>query len=100
MIQKKEKPLRFVNEDIYNLMVNELEKNNIHFFDVDATAIVDEDNLEISIRYGETFKHGTSCYFKKQALEAPYNDILNFFKYTTAACHRIFISEYFKMIMP
>lgn len=100
MMKKKAKPLRFVDEDIYSLMVNEFKKSNIHFFDVDATAIVDGDNLEISIRYGETFKHGTSCYFKKQALEEPYNDILNFFKYTMVACHRISVSEYFKMITP
>lgn len=100
MVRKKSKPLRFVDEDIYNLMVNELEKNNIHFFDVDATAVVDEDNLEISIRYGETFQHGTSCYFTKSALRPPYNDILNFFEQTMKACYRVFISEYFKMIMP
>lgn len=98
--KQKERPLRFVRPELYDLLLYELEQLNIHFFDVEAGATKKNTGVEIMLRFGEEFSHNACCFFTNEALGEPYHDVKLFFRQSATLSQRVIVAEYFKMMKP
>lgn len=95
-----ERPLRFTRPDLYGGLVSELEKFHIHPYDVAASVVEADHGLEVTLRFGEDFKHAACCFFTNETLQPPYEEIKTFFRQSTESCQRALVADYYKMMKP
>ena len=92
--------LRVIAPDIYQIITSELEKQNIHSYDVQINAIKKEQGLQIILLFGENFTHKKEQFFTHEAIKNFSDEIIAFAKETGESCKEVMISEYFKMMRP
>mgnify|MGYP006892263804 CR=1 FL=1 len=82
-------------------MLMELGKNNIHSYDVQATAQCTNDEIyQITIQFGEGFGKKLSSTFTHEKIEKLDEAILSFFKECGEKIKETMIQEYYKMMKP
>lgn len=98
----KERPqsLRVVSPLLYQSILIELEKQNIHSYDVQIDAVKGNKGIHIILKYGESFTHQKEQSFTNHAIEKNSSEIAEFVKKAGETCKEVMINEYFKMMRP
>lgn len=92
--------LRIASPELYDIIIEELEKHNIHSYDIEMNANKDENGIQIILLYGEKFNYEKERYFSYQTIETDKSEIIKFANETGEDCKEIMIKEYFKMMRP
>ncbi|SDI72844.1 hypothetical protein [Natribacillus halophilus] len=98
---KRERLLRVVSPSLYQHVTIELEStHNVHSYDIEATAISEEHELELIIRYGDDFNHEERHSFSHQAIEQMDTTITDFIHAVGKNCVKVMVSDYFQRMKP
>ncbi|HLQ71726.1 MAG TPA: hypothetical protein VK142_07970 [Bacillota bacterium] len=98
MPNEKQRMLRAVSPDLFNVIISELEKYNIHLNDIQANVIIKEDGLDVIVLFGEHFNQTKSRFFTHESIESQFEDIQRFAYDIAEACREVMIADYFKMM--
>ncbi|MBP2258534.1 hypothetical protein [Virgibacillus alimentarius] len=93
-----ERMMRIVSPNLYNHVTAELEKMNIHSYDIEANVIEEDSGLQVIVRFGEGFTQERSQLFSYDTVTALDKDIDTFIKSIGEDCKQIMIADYFKMM--
>ncbi|PWU66721.1 MULTISPECIES: hypothetical protein [Gracilibacillus] len=83
---------------LYQQLLDTIQKENLHSFDIDAHVIKGNHHIEIEIYFGENFQHVTKQSFPVKILEERDQDYLNFCTKIGQTCKETMIQDYFKMM--
>ncbi len=101
MINKERtKSLRVVFPQLYQSILAELEKLNIHSYDMQINAEKQKDGVRLILQFGENFTHQKTQFFTYEAIENNSSEMTKFVKVTGEACKEVMINEYFKKMRP
>jgi len=91
------KPLRFAAPDYYQLMLERLEAQHLHPFDVHASIVIEGDHTTINVHFGEGLGrlHRTFAGSNGDELNA---SLVEYFDEVAAECKKTLINDYFKMM--
>jgi hypothetical protein len=98
--QDKALPLRAVNSKLFQLLQAELDAQHIHSYDIEAIGAKKEDGTEVTLKYGDAFRHVKSQYFSNSSIEANDPAISQYFKEVGEDCQKVLVADYFKMMKP
>lgn len=93
------KSLRIVEPKLYSMIVDELEDQNIHSYDVQMMASEIEEGIQLVLRYGGSFQHEKRKFFTYDSMKNE-SEIQHFAQEIGKACEEVLINEYFKMMRP
>lgn len=92
--------LRIIAPKLYEFITNELEKENIHSYDVQMKALQKEEGIHVFLWYGEKYNNQADAFFSHQVVEELGEEIEEFIKNVAESCKEIMLNEYFKMMKP
>lgn len=95
-----EQSLRAVSPTFYRYLVSAFESFHIHPYDIQANAIIQGDEVEVILRFGEDFHQTERRAFTLDTIEKGSQDITDFIKETGEVCKNVLIADYYKMMKP
>lgn len=93
-------PLMILSPNLYQQLIDSLETENIHSFDIEAYGLKTKDHLEVEVRFGEEYQKVMKETFPLAILKEESEEYLNFCKNVGETCKEIMIQDYFKMVKP
>ncbi|WP_392391448.1 hypothetical protein [Neobacillus jeddahensis] len=96
----EERLLRYVVPALYNRMVEIFAVYHIHPYDVQATAVKNEDGYDISLRYAADFSQSSIKHFSAEQVKNLDEEVTCFFQQAAETCKSFLIADYYKMMKP
>lgn len=96
----KKQLLRTTHPAGYEQLLEELSTHNIHAFDVQATSSETENEVEVTVRFGEAFNQALTKVFSKGTVLEKNEAFTDFCKEVGDTCKETLIADYFKMVKP
>lgn len=95
-----EKPLRFIEPDLYQLLLAELQRKHLHSYDMKASAIKDQTGVTLILRYGDELHSSKQAYFSYEAIRQRAEELIDYLDKVTEECKETIIRDYYKMLKP
>lgn len=95
-----QKPLRIVAPGLYQQMIKVLDEHQIHPYDVDASAIVHQSEVEIILQYGDSYTQSDHLTVSDAVAKKPNAETKQFFQEAVEKIKKQLIADYFKMVKP
>jgi hypothetical protein len=94
----EERVLRYAVPALYSRMVEILSTYTIHPYDVQATAIKNDDGYEVSLRFTADFSQSLIKQFSFEQIKLLDDEVNRFFHEAAEKCKSFLIADYYKMM--
>lgn len=94
----KELPLRAAEPRLFQLLQAELEAQHIHAYDIEAIGVKKENGVDVTLKYGDDYRHSKTRYFANPLIEKQAPAISQFFKEVGEECQKVLVADYYKMM--
>lgn len=95
-----ERPLRFVDRELYQLLLDECESKHVHSYDIKASAIADKLGVTLILRFGDDLNHCKETFFTHQSIRQKDIEVRTYLQMVTEECKEVIIRDYYKMLKP
>ncbi|GGE50397.1 hypothetical protein GCM10011391_31420 [Pullulanibacillus camelliae] len=95
-----ERSLRVISPSLYSILIDEFKKAHIHPYDIELSAVKQSEGVLVIIRYGEQFLQSSTHLFKKNRTNKLADEDISYLEEIVAACKRMLMADYYKMMKP
>lgn len=96
----KERPLQYLAPELYDKLKLELDRCNLHPYDVKASGAVVPGGIEVILRYGEGLAYLKRQIFNRDASTGSAEELSAFFRAACDDIQKALVADYFKMMKP
>lgn len=92
--------LRAISPTLYRSIIKEFEKYHIHSYDIVLEGKEKGSEVEVTLRYGESFAQKKKQSFPLKKAEHERKDVIQFAKTAAKKCKEVMIADYFNKMSP